>query len=195
MCNKEKRLIGFMRLDPNCKKMNIKKEIDVGVKNNLKGIKLHPRSQNFTICKNKLKPIINLAEQFKLPILCDTNNLDPGSNSTLLVNLADKFKKVNFIAAHSTNISSDLKGLQKLKNYFVDTSCILNYSRLVYYVKCGNKHKVIFGSDYPYDLPTISKMKIELCGPNLGLPQKGGLTDKEKKLVLGDNAKKLLNLD
>lgn len=189
-----KDFIGFMRLDPNCSESIIKNEVNRYVKLGLKGIKVHPNFPEFKFTSKAMRPIMILAEKNNLPVITHTGYFyDPLCRSGYIIDVAKEFKNVKIIAAHGRGYIETVDALKKLRNFYVDTSCIVNHGHLSWFASSAGK-KVLFGSDFPFSLPIIERMKIDMIKPNMGIPQKNGMKENTKRDILGNNAKRILGL-
>jgi len=156
----------------------------------LRGIKMHPDFQNFDMDAPYMDPIYQAAEGF-LPIIVHVGD----ENSVLsaprkLRNVMDRFPNLTVVAAHMggyTKWDEAEKYLYGTRAY-LDTSSTfvrltpMKIKQLIYE---HGADKVLFGSDYPHQLPSNALRDIH----SLDL----SVDDQEK--VLYKNAAKLLNLE
>jgi hypothetical protein len=186
--------VGFMRLDPTCPEKTIKNEVKRCVDLGLKGIKVHPYFPRFKFTKKIMEPIMIMAETYNMPIITHTGySNDPLCKSQYIIDIAKKFKNVKIIAAHGRGYQEVVNALKNLSNFYIDTSCIVNHGHLSWFASNAD-NKVLFGSDFPFSLPIIERMKIDMIKPNMGIPQKDGMKESIKRDVLGNNAKRILGL-
>jgi len=189
-----KKFIGFMRLDPTRSEKTTKNEIKRCVRLGLKGIKVHPYFPKFRLTKKIMEPIMILAEIYNLPVITHTGySYDPLCKSEYIIDIAKKFKNVNIIAAHGRGYQEVVDALKNINNFYIDTSCIVNHGHLSWFSSNAGS-KVLFGSDFPFSLPIIERMKVDLIKANMGIPQKEGIKESTKRGILGDNAKRILGL-
>jgi len=133
------------------------------------GLKYHPSVYRHVISSNVLKPYINKARLFKLPILVHCGR-DKKSHISHLIKAATNNPDVNFIAAHLGGNASDLideainiLSPLPLPNIYLDTSAVKLpwlIERAVDELGCK---RIIFGSDEPYADLRIAKYCIELA--------------------------------
>jgi len=185
---------GFMRLNPKCKPEMIKEESKRCHELGLRGIKIHPTAQKFKISDKSVELIFEIAEQYGIPVTCHTHRFDEYSDPEMLIERAKQFPNVKIISCHGEKIFPLAVALKELSNFYTDTSCITNHAHIAFLCSKGDPNKILFGSDFPFSLPQIERLKIDLCNKNLGIPQKEGISENVKNLILGENAKKLLNL-
>lgn len=191
-----KQFIGFMRIPLQKNNRRIKKEIEKNLNLGLRGIKIHPPEDKIKLNTNSITEVAEIAEKYDLPILTHVGHKnDFFVSPETIIDIAKTFPKVKFIGAHSRGLEKTAKALKDLKNFYIDTSCILNHSTFMYFIYYGNSKRILFGSDFPLSLPLIERLKIEFCKKNLGYPQKKGLLKKDKIRVFRQNAIDLLKID
>ena len=162
------RLIGFMTMHPDYK--DFEKEMARAVENGLKGIKLHPDFQKFSIDDPKMFPLYEAASG-KMPILFHTG--DPRyqySNPYRVAKILDNFPKLQVIGAHFAGWSEWDNAIKDLKGYrlWVDTSSSshwLSDEKLKELINFYGDDYVMFASDYPMwsakdELERLYKLKL-----------------------------------
>jgi predicted TIM-barrel fold metal-dependent hydrolase len=177
------RLIGFCRLDPNAGDGAVGElrrcYRDLG----LKGIKLHPTSQNFALDHPTLIEILELAGQYRMPVIFDTGKrLSPPGG---VAELARKFPALTIIMAHINLIEESLAAAGGAHNIYLGTTGYFNTRRLGQAIKSAGAGRFISGSDSPYIKMAREAEKFSACP---------GLTDEERRLVLGENFRALMGL-
>lgn len=116
------------------------------------GIKVHPFHSKTEFDSAKLEPYIELAKEFKLPIITHTDN----NNEALPIrvyNAAKKYPDVNFVMVHmglGSDNSEAIKLISMLPNLYGDTTWVPIKSTINFINLCGS-HKIFFGSDSPID--------------------------------------------
>ena len=141
------RFIPFFRLDPNKK---WKEEFEVRLEQGFKGIKLHPRSQNFKLTSSKVMRIYEECEKNKLAILIHTGfGLEEVAED--LLTMSKRFPKLKIIVGHAGFVDLDnvIKKLAKRENIIFDTSSLKIFD-LFDLLKKVDYQKIAFGSDVPY---------------------------------------------
>lgn len=143
---------GFGSLHPGMSDMN--GEIDYIQSAGLKGIKLHPDTQQFAIDDERLFPVYDRL-QGELPILihCGDKRYD-FSHPRRLLRVLNEFPKLQVIAAHLGGWSVFDEGFKLLKNkecYFDISSCMsfIPPEQMLKYIKGYGADRILFGSDFP----------------------------------------------
>jgi predicted TIM-barrel fold metal-dependent hydrolase len=179
--------IGFATLHPAL--ADIPAEVDRIIKLGLKGLKLHPEFQHFTIDDDSMLPIYEAVEG-RLPVLIHMGDQNVDSSSPVrLARILDKFPKLVVIAAHFGGYRMWDLSCEYLmgRNVYMDTSSTLDFitpERAVEMIRRHGVEKMLFGSDYP-----MWDHREEL-GRFLAL----GLTEEERGAILSGNARKLLSI-
>jgi predicted TIM-barrel fold metal-dependent hydrolase len=174
--SKQKSIIGFMRLRP---MINVKDFFKKNAKN-FNGVKVHPYSDKFGV--EEFREIVDSAVKHDMPVIFH-------SSKEIMTDFEPVFKefpKAKLIAAHATAYKIYDKCYQKYKNLYYETSIKMSPISMKRLAEIDS-NRILFGSDYPFSIPLIEKMRIELC-------PKDYLTREQKDKILGLNAKKLLNL-
>lgn len=153
----------------------------------LKGLKIHPDSQQFYVDDERMFPVYD-AIRGKMPIIihCGDYRYDY-DHPARIRRVLDEFPGITLIAAHFGGWSLyDLA-----TEYLQDTDCYLDCSSAMMYL--GNRRsrelirfygaeRMLFGSDYPMWDPGAELQRLR------GL----GLTEEELELMLYKNAERIL---
>lgn len=181
--------IGFITLHQDLSEQEIADEIEWAIANNMHGIKLHPDFQKFNIDDEVAEKFYRAADG-KLPILFHTgDDRYEYSKPYRLVKMAKKYPGVNFIAAHFGGYRcwEDAYLYRGLENVYFDTCSSLPFidvSKARELIDLLGADKFFFGTDFPmWD----AKGELERFHQ---IP----LSDSEKKMILGGNIKRLLQL-
>ncbi len=155
------KLIGFASVDPLGGKKSIEQlEQDI-FQYKLRGLKLHPRLQNFYPNDPCIIPLLQKAADLDLPIIIDTfpNGMGLEKSFPLLIDgVAGTVPKAKIIMAHfgGYRLWDALFVAKAHANVFVDLSYTLLYFRgsslerdLEFAIKKLGSHKCIYGSDHP----------------------------------------------
>jgi predicted TIM-barrel fold metal-dependent hydrolase len=144
----------------------------------LRGIKVHGHEQMPT------RELCEAARRYQLPVLADIVG-----KAHVIDMLAPQYPDVTFIVPHLGSFADGFRAHQEVidqlvryPNVFADTSGVRRFDYLVEAIRRAGARKLIFGSDGPWLHPGLELHKIRL----LGLPSK------EEKLILGDNAQRLV---
>lgn len=174
------RLIGFARLDPNYEEKAVL-ELERAVKElGLRGLKLHPSSQNFSLDNPYVIRIIKETAELGIPVIFDSGK--PLSPPEKIGTLAELVPEAKLIIAHMRG-PKYLEVAEKFHNIYVGTTGMFNLYKLKESLKRLGAEKLIVGSDSPYIAQELEIRKIDL------IP---GIKEDEKALILGKNIKKIL---
>jgi uncharacterized protein len=175
-------LIPFVRLDLTHEPIEEAiRCLDLGAR----GIKLHPRSQSFSLTDDRLAPIFALAAERRVPILIHGGRgLPPIADE--LERLVDGHPGAQLIIAHGG--IADLDALSNAfagrPDVFFDTSVWSPIDLLDVYRRFSPE-QALYASDYPYgQQPTALLMA-------LAVGRSAGLTDEQLVGVLGGTANRI----
>ena len=189
-----KRLTGFMVTPP--KDRELEREIDRCQKAGLKGLgELFPAVRDFDIGEKKdTEALAGICAERALPVLVHVNepvgHHYPGKTAAGL-------QQIERFIEHSPGLTIVLAhwggGLlfyetmpelrEKCRNVYYDTAASpFLYDNRIYHAACalGLTEKILFGSDFP------------LLSPSRYLTGMEGITSKNRELILGGNARRLL---
>ena len=177
---RDKRIIGFCRLDPHdcdVAAAELKRSMKMG----LRGVKLHPRAEDFTV--TEAQDLIPIIEKERLPIILHTShehNCHPAAWEAVFL----RHKKIPFILAHAGKDAyrEAAKVAMRCPNVFLDTST-LSYRRTSVLFRKVGPEKIVFASDAPYSHPAIELMKFDLIL---------GKNEAARNLVFAENPKRIL---
>jgi len=166
-------LIGFANINPMAKegptllKQCIKEY-------NFKGLKLHPRLQNYSIEDPRTLKLVQLAGELNIPILIDAfpdgDWIMQGFSPLSFAGLAKKCPKTRIIIAHmGGHYVLDMMMLaKKIPNLYFDFSFSLLYYRkssviqdMMYAMGSMRYERIFYGSDYP-DRSIAETLKLTL---------------------------------
>ncbi len=189
---KSERLIPFGTIHPDAE--GITEELEFIENSGIKGIKLHPDYQNFYADEKRMDEIYDFISQLGL-ILIFHSGYDIGlgcpihCTPLMLKKIGEKFPKLTIVAAHFGGYGlwrDAAELLWKLDNVYFDTAFSLGLDKETAewsINKKGAEH-FILGSDCPWENPQYS---IEFI-------QSLSISEREKELILGENARQLLKL-
>ena len=187
-CEKHKEFYGFgtMHADFDNKIDETKRFLDMG----LKGVKIHPDTQLFNIDDERMFELYDFLQQTKTPILIHTGDYRYDfSHPRRLKNILKEFPDLIAIGAHFGGWSIFDLALEYLK----DTKCYLDTSsslpmtglkRAKELIRIYGAERIVYGTDFPMWDP-------EQC---LNEFMSLNLSNDENKLILSENAKKILNI-
>lgn len=184
MSKKNKRIIPFLRINPNKLK---RKELENLLKQGFRGVKLHPRSQNFNPLDKKHQWIYKTIQKYEIPIIfhCKSYHFDPNSHPEVLLKLAKRHPKQLFIFGHFAGVNKQLfKEYVKYPNIYVETSIDVTPNAYREVVLNYGFEKLLFGTDFPFSFAEIELLKLKFAN----LPKE--IVEK----ILYKNAQEILRL-
>lgn len=142
------RLIGFCRLDPNFRELAVR-ELERSVQAlGLRGIKLHPTSQNFSLDDPWLYEILAASQDMGLPVVFDTGKkMSPPAG---IARLAGRYPSLKIIMAHINLLDESIAAAKASPNIYLGTTAYFNLKRIAQAVSEVGAHRFISGSDSPY---------------------------------------------
>jgi len=177
------RLIGFCRLDPNAGKDAVSELMRSVSEMGLKGLKLHPSSQDFPLDHPALNDVLDLAQELGVPVIFDSGKrLSPPAG---IAALAVRFPRLNIIMAHMNLYEESIAAAEGSPNIYLGTTGYFNLRRLGMAIARLGADRFVEGSDSPY----IS-MRREMEKIN----ETPGVSDESSHLILGGNIGSLLGL-
>ena len=143
---------GFGTLHPDCE--NILEETDHIISLGLKGIKLHPDTQQFNTDDKRLFEVFDYI-QGKIPLLvhCGDKRFD-FSHPRRLKNVIDNFPHLQVIAAHlgGWSLFDEAFELLKDENCYLDISSTMMFlppEQIEDYIHGYGVERILFGTDFP----------------------------------------------
>jgi hypothetical protein len=160
------RLVPFCRLNPNDAPIaEAKRCIERGAR----GIKLHPRSDDFALDSRESREIFALAHEHRLPVLIHAGRGIPALGEHTL-ELSAEFPEAKIILAHAavTDLSWIWRHLGDHPNIFIDTSWWVPGDLMILFshVPPG---RILFASDVPYGTPALNAILALRCALQAGL--------------------------
>jgi len=174
-------LIGFARLDPNSGESALKELERAITELELKGVKLHPKAQNFTPSNPYVKMILEHAAELDVPVVFDSGKSIFDNHA--IAWLAEKVPEAKIIMAHMRG-DGYIEAAKTHENIFLG-SVKTPVERVAEAVEKLGAEKIIAGSDSPYaDMTFEMAEKFEAIHLSL----------EKRKLICGGNMKRLLRL-
>lgn len=181
----DSRFIGFGSLHRSLPDINA--EVESMIAAGLNGVKLHPEFQGFNIDDEEMLPVYRAIEG-KLPVMIHMGDENSTASSPLrLSKIIDLFPRLVVIAAHFGGYRMWDEACEYLigRNIYMDTSSSLYFlspERAEEMIRKHGVEKMLFGSDYPmWDHEEELERFLRL-----------NLSEKERKMILFENACKLL---
>lgn len=147
-----KEFYGFGTLHPECDELI--EETDRIIRLGLRGVKLHPDTQQFNTDDKRLYEVFDYI-QGRIPLLvhCGDKRFD-FSHPRRLKNVMDKFPRLQVIAAHLGGWSLFDEAFEILKNgdCYLDissTTMFLPPEQVEYYIHGYGADRILFGTDFP----------------------------------------------
>ena len=187
--DKHKEFIGFMTLHQDLTEEEVVSEVKWAVDNGFKGVKLHPDFQKFDIDGGNAQKFYRAVGD-KFPILFHVgDDRFDYSKPYRLVNMAKKYPNVNFIAAHFGGYRcwEDAKIYVGLNNVYFDTCSSLPFisnEKAKQIIDTLGADKFFFATDFPMWDATNELKRFNAIN----------LSEKQKKMILSENIKKLLKI-
>lgn len=160
---KNKNIIPFLRFDP---KSITPKILSAELQRGYKGVKLHPRSQQFFPDDEQWDWIYTTIAAAGLPLLFHSKaaHYEPMSHPERIIRLAKRFPQLKVIIGHAAGGEDDSYPIIiPVPNVYVETSI---YSLPILFEEMYFKYRFdrfVFGSDFPYNPPELELLKITLA--------------------------------
>lgn len=180
----EGRLLPFCRLDPAEQPLaEAERCLAIGAR----GIKLHPRAQDFDFDGREIDEVFKLAEAAQLPILIHAGRgLPPLADG--LVDLALRHPGAVLILAHGAICDQGIltARLADHQGVLYDISCFFPLDVIELFARVPAE-RIVFASDPPYGLPATTLYMA------LRVAWQAGLDDATTRAVLGETMAALLD--
>jgi uncharacterized protein len=181
----EGRLVPFVRLalDSDDPVSEARRCVDRGAR----GIKLHPRSQAFSVSDPRFEAVFAFAAERRIPVLIHAGRGLPAGLGRELSDIAARHPEANLILAHAAiadqaAIASFAAGMP---NVFFDTSTWSPLDLLSLLGRIGPE-QILFASDIPYGDQLYHQYLT------IGALRRIGCTDDDVRRVLGGTATRLI---
>jgi uncharacterized protein len=178
------RLLPFCRLDPAEEPL---REGERALAAGARGIKLHPRAQDFRFDGDEMAEIFNLAESARVPILIHAGRgLPPLAEG--LVDLALRHPGAVLILAHGAICDQGIltTRLADHPGVLYDISCFFPLDVIELFARVPAE-RIVFASDPPYGLPATSLYMA------LRVAAQAGLDERAVSLLLGGTIARLFD--
>jgi predicted TIM-barrel fold metal-dependent hydrolase len=160
------KLVAFCRVNPSVEPIaEARRSVDAGAR----GIKLHPRAEQFQLSDQGVEDIFAFAHERRLPVLIHAGRGIPALAHDAL-RLADRYPDARIILGHSAicDLAWVWRELPRHRNVFVDTSWWEPSDLMTAFalVPPGN---LLYASDLPYMTPFSTGTAAIRCGLQVGL--------------------------
>jgi predicted TIM-barrel fold metal-dependent hydrolase len=177
------RLVPFCRVNPHdSAPAEARRALEAGAR----GIKLHPRAEQFTLDHPQVEDLFEIAEERGVPILIHAGRGIPALGKHV-VQHASRHPGANVILAHAgiCDLAWIWRSAAELPNLFFDTSW-WNPADLITLFALVPPGQVLYGSDAPYGRPVLSVTLATRCA------LQAGLSHEQLRWVLGGQVERLL---
>lgn len=195
-------LVPFMSLDPSMSAVEMRDEVERCVRLGARGLKLHPLMQHYRPTEPLLWPVYELCQEEGLPIIFHSGTFGdleasaPYARPKAFEEILISFPELTVVLAHLGRgyIEETFYLAERYGNVCFDTCGTitaapvagrLEDTEAVAAIRRIGAERVFFGSDYPWFDPVADSKRL------LSLP---GLTEEERRAILGENAKRLFGL-
>lgn len=159
------RLTPFARLDPRSEPVREgERSLDAGAR----GLKLHPRAENFTMDDPAVEPIVALAQERSVPLIVHAGRGIPALGRHV-VELCRAHPEANVILAHAgiCDLAWIWQEARQLPNLFFDTSW-WSAGDLIALMSLVPPGQVLLASDAPYGSPSLGAVLALRCALQTG---------------------------
>jgi len=160
------RVVAYCRVDPrDDAPAEAMRALDAGAR----GIKLHPRAEQFGLSEPAVRELVALAHERRVPVLIHAGRGIPALGQHTVA-LSGEFPDAKLILAHAA--ISDLAWLWRVlpehPNLFVDTAW-WNPADLIALFTLAPPAQILWASDSPYGQPVMSAVVALRCARQSGL--------------------------
>jgi predicted TIM-barrel fold metal-dependent hydrolase len=162
------RLVPFCRVNPHDNApAEARRALDLGAR----GIKLHPRAEEFTLDHPQVAELFEIAEQRNVPMLIHAGRGIPALGRHV-VQHAERHPGARVILAHAgiCDLAWIWRSAPELPNLFFDTAW-WNPADLIALFALVPPGQVLYGSDAPYGRPVLSVTLATRCAIQAGLSE------------------------
>ena len=162
----EDRLVAFCRIDP---RQDPVAEVRRCIAAGARGIKLHPRAEQFGLDEPGVREIVAEAHEQRLPILIHAGRGIPALGAHVL-ELAGEFDRAQFILAHAgvCDLAWLWRRVDEFPNVFFDTAwfSVPDLLALFAHVAPG---RILYATDIPFGSPVHASLLTFRCALQAGL--------------------------
>ncbi len=200
VAREKKQLLPYVSVDPSMGEEGAVAEVKARVEEGARGIKLHPANQRYMPTDRRLWPLYEEAERLELPIISHSGvhfdpDAPPYARPGNFREVLDSFPRLTLVLAHLGQgfLDDSFAMAERYPNLYFDSSMAVSGSQdppamsdedTVAAIRRLGVERVLFGSDWPWGHPLRDAGRIRR------LP----LSEDEKRLLLRDNARRVLRL-
>ncbi|MFX0204187.1 MAG: amidohydrolase family protein [Candidatus Hodarchaeota archaeon] len=148
----------------------------------VKGFKLHPVFDGYYPTVEFLESIMRTSTELNIPVLFHSLWGEFGAVNGI-EKVAESFPRAEILISHLVGYEG-IDAARRHDNIYLDTSYAPHPRRIEFAVKTLGAKRIVFASDFPYADPVI----------NLKIIGRAEISEKEKRLILGENAMQLLKI-
>jgi uncharacterized protein len=184
------RIVPYVTINPNYPFAEIEAEIrHWDTHGGIRAFKLHPALHNRKATDEHYAPLFEYADAKRLPVLAHSWAGDPLGGPAVLGELAARYPKTRILIGHSASswqmVEEASAAAFQHPNLYLDlTGSGLIYGLLEDMVGRVGAGRILLGTDMPFIDPR----------PGLGRVLMSGLSETDKRLILGENARKVFGL-
>ena len=178
------RLVPFCRLDPADEPL---REAERALGRGARGIKLHPRAEEFRLDDERLAPVFALADERGLPVITHAGRGIPALGRDAL-DITARHPGLKLILAHDAvcDLAWIWRHAADHPNLFIDTAWWSTFDHLTLFglVPPG---QILFGSDMPYGTTLLQSILAFRCA------FQAGLTSEQVRVIAGGQLARILD--
>ena len=183
------RLVPYVTVNPNRGVAAVEAEIARWQPHGIRAFKIHPSTHQYPVTGDNYKPMFEYAAAHALPVLSHTWHGDAHCDPSAFAQLAAQYPTAAFIIGHAASsweaINAACTAAAQLPNVYLDLcGSVMHYGALEHMVARVGAERILHGSDNPFLDPR----------PPLGRVLMARISDEQKRLILGLNAKRLFRL-
>lgn len=177
------RLVPFCRLDPMRTPVS---ELERCLEAGARGVKLHPRAENFGLSHPMIDPIVAICHEHRLPLIVHAGRGIPALASDAL-DLARRHPDARIVLGHAgiCDLNWIWRRIAETPNLFFDLSW-WHPSDLLALFRLIPPGQLLFASDLPYFTPTFTATLA------VRFARQAGLGDAQIAEILGGQARRIL---
>jgi predicted TIM-barrel fold metal-dependent hydrolase len=178
------RLVPYCRLDPRDDPV---REAERSLARGAKGIKLHPRAEDFQLADPRADGIFALAHEARLPVIIHAGRGIPALGRDALA-ISERYPDARLILAHAgvCDLAWIWRRAADHPNLFFDSAwwSAIDLLTLFSHVPPG---QIVWGSDCPYGTPTLSVVIALRCA------LQAGLSPDQVRVIAGEQMQRLID--
>jgi predicted TIM-barrel fold metal-dependent hydrolase len=178
------RLVPYCRLDP---RQDPVREAERCLDAGARGIKLHPRAEQFRLADPQAEGIFALAHERRLPVIVHAGRGIPALGQDAL-DLSARYPDARIILAHAgvCDLAWIWRRLDDHPNVFFDTAWWSPTDLLTLFSHVPPS-QIVWGSDCPYGTPSLAAIIGTRCA------LQAGLTPDQVRVIAGEQMQRLLD--